>query len=329
VSISLKTQKMLWGRAATRCGYPGCRKELVMDATETDDESLVGEACHIVSRSPQGPRGESELTAEQRDKYGNLVLMCNLHHKLIDDQPGEYTVEKLCAIKSEHEQWVKEKLDTYDDRRQKDDELYAAYVEQFESFLDIINWDCWTCRVCAGGQPTISKCQRERFEEMRNWLLNRIWPKRYERLEDAFENFRRVLQDFLNKFDDYSIERGDSFSTRKFYKIDRWDEEAYKRLYAQYEYHCYLVEDLMLELTRASNFVFDRVREFITSSYRLDEGVLLIASGPYMDHNIDLRIKTHRPEYRDSDRVDIPYPGLELFSKATRFEREFYFGEKA
>jgi hypothetical protein len=55
MSISLKTHKMLWGRAANRCAFPECRRELVMDASETDDESLVGEECHIIAREQNGP----------------------------------------------------------------------------------------------------------------------------------------------------------------------------------------------------------------------------------------------------------------------------------
>ena len=32
MSISLKTHKMLWGRAANKCAFPECRKDLVVDA---------------------------------------------------------------------------------------------------------------------------------------------------------------------------------------------------------------------------------------------------------------------------------------------------------
>lgn len=54
-SLTQKTLKLLWGRAASRCAI--CKRELVMDETETDDASIVGEACHIVAESPDGPRG--------------------------------------------------------------------------------------------------------------------------------------------------------------------------------------------------------------------------------------------------------------------------------
>ena len=90
MSISLKTHKMLWGLAASRCAFPDCRhRELVMDANQTDDESLVGDACHIVAHSPTGPRADPSLTPEQRDHYDNLILLCKVHHKQVDDQLGK------------------------------------------------------------------------------------------------------------------------------------------------------------------------------------------------------------------------------------------------
>ncbi|TEU22064.1 MAG: hypothetical protein E3J21_00740, partial [Anaerolineales bacterium] len=107
MSISLKTHKMFWGLAANRCAFLGCRRELVMDASQTDDESLVGEACHIVAQSPTGPRGDSPLPPKQRDHYDNLILLCKIHHKLIDDQPNTYTVQRLLQMKAAHEKWVR------------------------------------------------------------------------------------------------------------------------------------------------------------------------------------------------------------------------------
>src|SRR5690348_14725805 len=132
MSISLKTHKMLWGRAANRCAYPGCRKELVMDRTATDDESVIGDEAHIVARETDGPRGDnSGLSAEQRDRYDNLLLLCKVHHKLVDDQPNEYTVDKLRAFKQQHEKWVVQSLTSYDVAKQRDDEIYSTYVEHW------------------------------------------------------------------------------------------------------------------------------------------------------------------------------------------------------
>ena len=37
-------------------------------------------------------------------------------------------------------------------------------------------------------------------EQLKIWILARVWPKRYLPLEKAFLNFRRVLEDLINTF---------------------------------------------------------------------------------------------------------------------------------
>lgn len=319
MSISPKTQKMLWGRGASRCSI--CKMELVMDASETDDEALVGDNCHIVAKEVEGPRGESDLTPEQRDKYNNLILLCKVHHKQIDDQPGSFSIEKLHQIKSEHEAWVKQQLNIYDPEKQRDEEIYAGYVDAWENMLDINNWKNNISPTLYHGQPSLSKEFIQKVEEARDWLLNRIWPKRYPDLEAAFGNFRLVLQDFINTFQEHAVDRGDYWGTEKYYKIDEWNPERYRQLADDFHFHVALVEDLALELTRAANYVCDKIRSRLLHSYRINEGMLLIQSGPHMD----LSYKTYRTEYRDQERVDVPYPGLEEF-KGQRKDRDFHFG---
>ncbi|WP_063002578.1 hypothetical protein [Nocardia mikamii] len=42
----------------------------------------LGEIAHIVADSPNGPRGDSPLTAAARNDYQNLILLCNQHHRV-------------------------------------------------------------------------------------------------------------------------------------------------------------------------------------------------------------------------------------------------------
>jgi hypothetical protein len=44
------------------------------------------------------------------DGYYNRILLCRIDHRIVDDQPYQYTVEKLRGIKSRHEQWVRDRL---------------------------------------------------------------------------------------------------------------------------------------------------------------------------------------------------------------------------
>ena len=78
----------------------------------------------------------------------------------------------------------------------------------------------------------------------------------------------------------------------------------------------------MLELTRAANYVCDHIRKSISPPFRLNEGVLLVTSGPYMDGTLE----TSRVEYRSKERIEYPYPGLRKFM-TVRASRDDHSGE--
>lgn len=102
MSISSKDRKMLWGRAASKCSI--CRRDLVIEPKK-DDHVVVGEECHIIASSNNGPRG-GEDWPKDLDHYTNLILLCSEHHKIIDDKPDLFSSEKLRSLKSDHEKWV-------------------------------------------------------------------------------------------------------------------------------------------------------------------------------------------------------------------------------
>ena len=81
------------------------------------------------------------------------------------------------------------------------------------------------------------------------------------------------------------------------------------------------MEDLFLELTRAANYICDKFREYINPTFRYEDGIIFVESGPYLD----LTWRRHRVEYRENERTDNPYPGLEEFKKV-RNDRDFCFG---
>jgi hypothetical protein len=325
MGISLKTHKMLWGRSGNRCALPICRKNLVEDETETDDASIVGDEAHIVARENDGPRGISLLTPEERDKYDNLILMCKVHHKMIDDQPLEYTVEKLHQMKSEHLEWVSKNLSP-DIDKQKDDEIYATYIDKWIELADINNWKGWSSFVLGSGQPEILAKQFENLKELNEYILSRVWPKRYDKIEFAFNNFRIVINDFINVFSVYKEKIGNEeelwYSTEKIYKrLGEWDNEKHNELSKKFDFHVDLVQDLMCEMTRAANYLCDQIRKQLSTSFRIKEGVLLVETGPDMSFSY----QTVRLEFKTNDQVLIKYPGLEKFME-TRQERGYHFG---
>lgn len=102
--ISDKTRKMLWGRSGNRCAV--CHRELLIEATSNDSESVIGDECHIVSGRPKGPRYDPAYPANNLDEPSNLILLCRVHHKMVDDQCAEYPADRLQTLKEKHEEWV-------------------------------------------------------------------------------------------------------------------------------------------------------------------------------------------------------------------------------
>jgi len=329
--VTVKTRVLLWGRAGGRCSFDGCGRELIEDATATDDESLIGEIAHIVAESQDGPRGVSPLSPEQRDKYANLILLCREHHKIVDDQENTYAVDLLTALKVAHEARVRAALSPADIREQRDREIYATYIEHWQEAIDLDHWRGWTSWLMQA-QPSVAAEAPDRFQALREWILSRVWPQRFMELEAAFSNFSGVLGDLTDAVLRYGNREGDRIWMRKFYRdAYRGEGRSYAemenestRLLSKYEYHTDLIADLTLELTRAANYICDHVRQFVDQVYRMEEGVLLVSSG--MD--MSLRTRTYRPEYRGEERVPIPYPGIDDFERRVRATRDFNYGPR-
>src|SRR5688572_319939 len=103
-----KNRKILWARSGNRCAI--CRVQLVVERTAKDSESIVGEECHIISSAPTGPRHEPSFPPEAFDAPDNLILLCAIHHKMIDDQYETYSAPVVRSIKQNHASWVETKL---------------------------------------------------------------------------------------------------------------------------------------------------------------------------------------------------------------------------
>lgn len=98
---SIKLQ--LWGRAAGRCQYSGCNRPLYRDQL-TQAEFNSSYIAHIVADRPNGPRGDAILSPKLEKDLANLMLLCDVHHRLVDiANVAGHPVELLRHMKSEHE----------------------------------------------------------------------------------------------------------------------------------------------------------------------------------------------------------------------------------
>jgi hypothetical protein len=107
-----KDIKLLWGQAAARCAFPGCRVFLVLEQTAADPIATIGEMAHIVAhaKGPRAPRTDPDFPDHLRDRYENLILLCNTHHEIVDVQPNTYSAVDLRHWKAELEQYVTDSL---------------------------------------------------------------------------------------------------------------------------------------------------------------------------------------------------------------------------
>jgi hypothetical protein len=95
------TLKKLFGLSGNMCAFPECNAAII----DSTFEILVGEICHIKSKSSNGPRYDSNQTDEERNSYENLLVMCNPHNKIVDhpDTRDKFPVELLRRFKDDHE----------------------------------------------------------------------------------------------------------------------------------------------------------------------------------------------------------------------------------
>jgi hypothetical protein len=96
VAVSLNTIKRLFGESGNLCAFPKCSQRLITGNVVT------GKVCHIKAQSPQGPRYDPAQSEEDRHGYNNLLLLCGVHHDVIDADKESYTVERLHQIKKDH-----------------------------------------------------------------------------------------------------------------------------------------------------------------------------------------------------------------------------------
>lgn len=94
---SAKTYNLLHAKSSNRCAFPMCKNPI------TFNQTLVGNVCHIKAAKPGGPRYDPKQTNEERHGYDNLLLMCSIHNKVVDDDEATYTVDSLKQMKADHE----------------------------------------------------------------------------------------------------------------------------------------------------------------------------------------------------------------------------------
>lgn len=323
MGIGLRDRKLLWVRSGNRCAFPQCERKLVLEAQdEVVQDTIVSQEAHIVARATEGPRGDSILTPQERDLYDNLILLCLEHHKVVDDDPETWTVQRLHHMKHEHEAAVEAAMSPKDELSAKQELLYATLVSGWLQRAKVDDWQIWTSWPLAV-RPHGPKGLLEDLDATGNWIFTRPWPGLYPLVDQAFENYRRVNADLamvLHYSADPDYKEGYEIDT--FYKKEWVEQEQYDKMANEFDWIVDLIHDLVFELTRAAEHVIDQVRLFMDPLFRTEEGRLVVerqGAGFYFTQ--------WRPHYsHDEASEQQPYPGIRNFL-TKRETRDVRFGD--
>ncbi len=131
MAISQKTRKHLWAKSGNRCAF--CLSELFQEVVP-NKHSNIGEECHIISSKANGPRPKNLIHGY--DEFDNLILLCKIHHKWIDDLPETFTEEVVRYLKVQHENKVRNAIN--EESRTKPKPQFISIITSGKELLNII-----------------------------------------------------------------------------------------------------------------------------------------------------------------------------------------------
>lgn len=88
--------------SAGKCYWPGCGEQLLRAVNGKYRMAL--DIAHIYALKPDGPRYNSAMTDKERNDFPNLIYLCRLHHRVVDEGDGSaYPAEVLLQWKNDRE----------------------------------------------------------------------------------------------------------------------------------------------------------------------------------------------------------------------------------
>lgn len=133
-NMSAKNQNLLWAISGGRCQYEGCNKILHTDIL-TKYRYNSAYIAHIVADSPDGPRGDHDRSHLLSDNISNLILLCDVHHRLIDNvSVALHPESKLLDMKRKHEDRI-QRLTSISPNMSTEIVLYSANIGHNNALL--------------------------------------------------------------------------------------------------------------------------------------------------------------------------------------------------
>lgn len=298
--MNQKEIKLLWGRAANRCAI--CKIELTQDAQAHDAAFVLGEQAHIVGEKDDAPRGKSPLTADERNSYHNIILLCPTDHTQIDKNWIDWPVEKLHVTKSIHELWVRETLgDATDARLLAKQVSVTSIIDAAVDLCRLEEWKVWTSKALAP-DPHWSTDLPSMIFEFRQRVAAAIWPAEFNELRRATTTLAVLLHQAASTFMEHSDMQNDMYWPHKFYKAGGGFNPNYHEDLNKYDAWLDECFRLIKDSTRAANWFADVVRRDINPMFFAERGKFSVLEGPFMD----LKYHASVPEFTQERKDELP-----------------------
>lgn len=133
------TLRSLYVLSGNLCANPKCNTVLI-----NNTGTMVAEVCHIRAKKSGGKRYDSKMTDTERHDAKNLILLCNVCHKLVDTEDKKYTVPVLTKWKNDREAKFSAVGDTLrlrylaqvSDEAEAVDPVHPKSLDAFRAFLE-------------------------------------------------------------------------------------------------------------------------------------------------------------------------------------------------
>jgi len=207
MSINQKDIKILWAKSAGRCSI--CKQELSVDSHSSPSSiTLIGENCHIVGdKLNSGPRHQSNLSEEDRDRYPNLILLCSNHHNEIDGDTTKYSIEYLHQIKADHEIWVQTAL-----TQNQETPNIRLYVNLLNSIVDRLSLSYWDSLSDDYVRLLMYTNEIDGMNSLVIQLRRVVWPMDKIELEEALQEVGKRVENYITHYTSISCPRSDGTS---------------------------------------------------------------------------------------------------------------------
>lgn len=297
MSIKQQDIKLLWGRAGGLCSI--CKIPLSEDKATINEAYPFGEQAHIIAEEPDGPRGKSDLTTDQRNGYHNLILLCPTHHAQIDKDAHGYPIERLHMIKVEHERWLENTRSAADVKKVADSAVYASLIDAAVEKCMLENWQSWSS-YANSTSPMWKNEWIDNIDDFRMLVLRAIWPGTLPELERAIKTLAITIQRAVQVFMEHSELYGDTWRETRFYKGVSCNTPEHRKVLKAYEDWIREQDRLIVESTKAANWLAENVRRDINPMFFVTNGKFMIVSANIMGNCFSV------PEYTQEEKDQLP-----------------------